>query len=478
MDLRKFIEQLRESRELKTVENADWDLEIGTITELFDERSGPALLFDQIKGYPRGIRVATNLTATPKRQAMAFGLPDDLPPPEVVRQIKERLSSLQTVPPVVVEEAPVLENVQEGDDIDMLKFSVPRWHEYDGGRYIGTADMVLTRDPKDGWVNMGTYRIQLHDRNTLGWFTVPGQHGRLMRESYWAQGKACPVAVVFGAHPLVWMPAFLPHPWGCSELDVVGGLFGHPLEVIKGKFTGLPIPAYAEIAIEGECPPPSEESRMEGPFGEWPGYYGSGAREEAVIRIKRVMHRNDPIIVGAPPMKPPASGNATYIIKSAQIWHELEKLGLPGIKAVWCNRSGGGRYLTIVSIDQKYDGHARQVGMAATCCPTGAQHGRFVIVVDDDIDPSNEEDVLWALCTRCDPAQDMETIEGCWTTPLDPLLPPEKRALKKITNSRAMLFACKPFSWRNEFPRVNRASDSLRAQTLSKWHELFSGGEL
>lgn len=239
MDLRKFIGQLQESRQLKTVENADWDLEIGTITELFDERSGLALLFDQIKGYPRGFRVATNLTATPKRQAIAFGLPDDLPPPEVVRLIKQRLSSLQTIPPVVVEEAPVLENVQEGTEIDMLKFPVPKWHEYDGGRYIGTADMVITRDPKDGWVNMGTYRIQLHDHQTLGWYTSPGQHASLMREAYWAQGKACPVAVVFGAHPLVWMPSFLTHPWGCSELDVVGGLFGHPLEVIKGKYTRL-----------------------------------------------------------------------------------------------------------------------------------------------------------------------------------------------------------------------------------------------
>lgn len=474
MDLRKFLGQLQGARELRTVRDANWDLEIGTITELADEKSGPALLFDSIKGYPEGYRVGSNLVATPRRWAIAFGLPDNGSPTEIVLQIKQRIVSAGLRPPVEVAKGPILENVQEGPQVDMSIFPVPRWHELDGGRYIGTADMVITRGPEGGWVNVGTYRIQLHDRQTLGWFTSPGQHGRLMRESYWAQGKACPVAVVFGSHPLIWMPSFLPIPWGTSEQDVVGGLLGYPLEVVKGAYTGLPIPAYGEIAIEGECPPPGVESREEGPFGEWPGYYGSGARQEAVIRIKRVMYRNKPIIVGAPPLKPPASGNATYIIKSAQIWHELEKLGIPGIKAVWCNRSGGGRYLTVVSIEQKYGGHAMQVAMAATACPTGAQHGRFVVVVDEDIDPSNDEDVLWALCTRCDPAENFEVIRDCWTTPLDPTLSPQKRAANNITNSRAMLIACKPFHWRKDFPRVNRASDDLRAQTLNKWQDLFS----
>ncbi|MBI4333179.1 MAG: UbiD family decarboxylase [Chloroflexi bacterium] len=473
MDLRKFLGQLQDSHELRVVENADRDLEIGVITELCNERNGPALLFDHITGYPAGYRVVSNLTATLKRQAMAFGLPVDLPNVELVRRIKDRLVGLKPIVPVPATAAPVLDNVQEGEDVDLLKFPSPRWHEHDGGRYIGTADLVITRDPVEGWVNAGTYRIQVHDSRTLGLYIVPGHHARYMRESYWAQGKACPVAAVFGAHPLVWMPAYLQFPWGSEEFAMAGGLLGQPLEVIKGEHTGLPIPAYSEVAIEGECPPPEVESRQEGPFGEWPGYYTTGARQEAVIRVKRVMYRRDPIIVGAPPLKPPGSAHGHYIVHAAYMWHELEKLGIPGVKGLWCNRSGSNRYIIVVSVQQKYAGHARQAAMAAMSGPEGAFHGRFVIVVDEDIDPSNQDDVLWALATRCDPATAIEVVTGCWSTPLDPIMPPEKRKAGDLTNSRAMLLACRPYHWMKDFPKVNRASDELRAKTLAKWKAIL-----
>ncbi|MDO8637328.1 MAG: UbiD family decarboxylase, partial [Dehalococcoidia bacterium] len=296
MDLRNFISDLEKVNEIKKIDKADWNLEIGVLTELGDERNLPALLFDNIQGYPAGYRVVTNLVATPKRLAMAFGLPAGISNVEMVRQLKEKFKSLKSIPPVIVKSGPLLENIQRDDEVNLLKFPVPFYHENDGGRYMGTADMVIMRDPAGNWVNMGTYRIQLHDKNTLGLYISPGHHGRLIRENYWAQGKACPVAVVFGAHPLVWVPSTLAMPWGVEEMGLVGGLLGKPLEVITGEYTGLPIPSYGEIAIEGECPPPSVESRKEGPFGEWPGYYGSGARTEPVIRVKKVMYRNNPIL--------------------------------------------------------------------------------------------------------------------------------------------------------------------------------------
>lgn len=476
MDLRNFISELEKLNELKKIDKADWNLEIGAITELGDERNLPALLFDNIAGYPAGYRVLTNLVATPKRLAIAFGLPPGIPNVEIVRQIKEKFKSLKSIPPAVVKSGPLLENIQRDDDVNLLKFPVPFWHELDGGRYIGTADMVIMKDPIGNWVNMGTYRIQLHDKNTLGLYISPGHQGRLIRENYWAQGKACPVAVVFGAHPLVWVPSTLAMPWGVEEMGLVGGLLGKPLEVITGEYTGLPIPSYGEIAIEGECPPPSVESRKEGPFGEWPGYYGSGARTEPVIRVKRVMYRNNPILAGSPPLKPPSSGSASFIARAANLWSEIEKSGIPGIKGIYQLRAGGSRYLTVVSIEQRYAGHARQVGMAVMSTPEGAYHGRFVIVVDDDIDPSNDDDVFWAMSTRCDPALDIEIIRDCWSTPLDPIMSPEKKEKGDFTNSRAIINACRPYHWRKEFPLVNRASNELRNKTLSKWKNLFPEG--
>jgi len=472
MDLRKFLAQLDASGELQIIDGADWDLEIGAITEVSNEKEGPALLFDNIKGYPTGYRVLTDLIATPGRVAAAFQTPftSNI---ELVRHIKEKFKELKPTPPRIVDSGPVLENVAEGNEIDMMRFPVPKWHEHDGGRFIGTADMVITRDPKSGWVNVGTYRVQLHDADTLGLYISPGHHGRLMRERYWAEGKSCPVVVVFGAHPLVWIPSTLGIPWGQSEMDLIGGLLGYPLEVVQGKYTGLPIPAYAEIAIEGECPPPEVESRMEGPFGEWPGYYGSGARKEPVIKVKRLMYRHQPIIVGAPPLKPPASDNCTHIFNAANAWNELEEMGIPGIKGSWIMKAGGSRYLRVISVSQKYAGHAKQAGIAAMTGAEGAFHGRFVIVVDEDIDPSNEQDVLWAIATRCDPATSIEIIHDWWATPLDPLLPPEKRASGNLTTSRAVIMACRPYHWRKDFPMVNKISDGLKDHVVKKWGHLF-----
>ncbi len=473
MDLRPYLTKLESLKELQTIEGADWDLEIGAITELSDERKGPALLFDHIKGYPAGYRVVSNLIASPRRLAMTLGFSHEISNVDLVKATKDKFREAKPIPPVMVSKGPVFENVQGSGEVDLLKFPAPKWHELDGGRYIGTADMVIMRDPKGNWVNVGTYRVQLHDKSTLGLYISPGHQGRIIREMYWAEGKACPVAVVFGSHPLVWMPCFLAFPWGAEEYGIAGGLLGEPLQLVKGEFTGLPIPAYAEIVAEGECPPPEVESRKEGPFGEWPGYYGSGERTEPVIRVRRVMYRSNPIITGSPPLRPPASGTATYILRAANLWYELDKLGIPGIKGVWFMRAGGSRFLNVIAIEQKYAGHAKQVAMAAMSGAEGAYHGRFVIVVDDDIDPANDEDVLWALSTRCDPATAIEIVHNCWSTPADPTLPPDKRSKGDFSNSRAIMLAVRPFHWRKDYPKVNRASDALREKTLKKWKDVL-----
>ncbi len=460
------------------MDGANWDLEIGTITELSNERKGPALLFDHIQGYPPGYRVATNLSCTPRRLSAAFGFPPDTANVELVRRIKDKFKDLKPIPPVQVPDGPVLENSYGDEKIDLLQFPAPKWHENDGGRYLGTGDMVIMRDPDGGWVNAGTYRVQLHGPETLGLYISPGHQGRLIAEGYWAKGKSCPVAVVFGVHPRVWIPSTLAFPWGTEEYGIAGALMGRPLPVIIGECTGLPIPADAELAIEGECPPPQVESREEGPFGEWPGYYASGSRKEPVIKVNRVMHRHDPIINGCPPLKPPASDAGSYMIRAGNLWYELDRLGIPGIKGVWNMRAGGSRFIHVVSIEQKYAGHAKQVALAASSGAEGGQFGRFVIVVDEDIDPSNDEDVLWAVATRCDPATSLEIVNGCWSSPLDTVIPPDRKEQRDFTNSRALVLACRPYHWRKEFPKVNRASDSLRDRTMKKWGHLLQGDPL
>lgn len=474
-DLRDYLHELESINELRLARGVDWNVEMGTIAEVMNEREGPALLFDEVKDYPAGYRVACGLISTPRRLAVALGLSRELSPIEVVRSLKDLLRSLKPVEPLHVDGGPIMENVMEGNNVDLTCFPAPKWHEHDGGRYIGTGCMVIMKDPESEWVNVGTYRVQLHDRETLGIYISPGHQGRWIRDRYWSQGKSCPVAVVLGCSPALWMHSFLTFPWGTSEYTTAGGLLAKPVELVAGKHTGLPIPAFAELVIEGEIPPMSEEAREEGPFGEWTGYYASNVRKEAVIRVKRVMYRNDPIILGSPPLRPPANDAPVYLFGAANLWNELERVGVPDIKGVWQLRPGGRRYFTVISIRQRYSGHAKQAAMAAMSGPEGAYHGRFVIVVDEDIDPSNTDEVLWAIGTRCDPASSIDIIRECWSTPLDPILDPEKRGKREFSNSRAIILACKPFSWQKDFPRVSRASEEQRSAVLKKWKSLFAG---
>ena len=282
-------------------------------------------------------------------------------------------------------------------------------HREDGGRYIGTGCTFLNRDPETGYVNMGTYRMQVHERNLLGIWQSPGQQGRLIAERYWKQGKACPVVATFGGDPLLFFLSHTKFPFGISELDRAGGMLGAPVEVIKGPITGLPIPAHAEIAIEGEMPPPEVESRLEGPFGEWPGYYTVGSKGTAdhqpVIRVKAIYYRNEPILLNMAPQWPGAPHHAVRF-EGGILWQQLEAAGVPGIVGTYVHHM----FLVVVAIKQQYAGHAKQAGMAVLGCSASARNGRFVVIVDEDIDPSNMDEVMWAMTTRVDPATDIEII--------------------------------------------------------------------
>lgn len=455
----------------KIIEGADWNLEIGGITEIMSEiEDHPLLLFDKIKDYPTGFRVVTNYLSTMRRAAFAYGIPSDLRKIEMVRFWKEKMKGYRPIAPVEVDDGPILENVVEGDEVDMLKFPSPQWHELDGGRYIGTACSILTKDPEEGWANLGTYRVQLHSKKILGFYISPGKHGRIMREKYWARGKNCPVVMIFGIDPILFLASCYPLTWGKSELDFAGWLRGSPVKVINSKYYDLQIPAEAEIAIEGEAPPPEKESMVEGPFGEWTGYYAHGARPEPIVHVKRVLYRNDPIITGLPPTRPTVYNPLANPFGSSAIWYELENSGIPDIRGVWTSLGGiSSAPFVVASIKQRYPGHARQTALAIASGKVGGYHGRYVIVVDEDIDPSNINQVIWALATRADPASAINTVTGAWSTLLDPAIPPDKREVGDITNSRALITAVRPYHWMKQFAPVSALGEELKERYMERW---------
>jgi len=469
-DLRTWIHGVERMGELRRLDGADWNLEIGAITELAHHggEKSKALLFDNIKGYPRGYRVVSNTLNSMNRLAYTLNMHSAPTRLDMVKDIKTRTTDIPYIKPTVVKDGPVMENVVEGADIDLWKFPTPKWHEYDGGRYIGTGCIIITRDPDEGWVNLGTYRVMIHDRDALSLYISPGKHGRMMRDKCFSRGQTWKIAIAFGFHPLIGIAGGTEFPYGTSEYDWVGGVQGESVPIIEGKHTGLPFPADAEIVIEGEVAP--GDVRAEGPFGEWTGYYSSSTRPEPVVRVKALYHRQDPILLGAPPTRPPCE----YVyyrcyLKAALVWRELEAAGVPDVTGVWCHEAGGGRLFIFVSIKQRYAGHARQAGMVAAYCHAGAYMGRYVVVLDDDIDVTNINDVLWALGTRSDPVQDIEIVRRSWSGPLDPIIRKEHKGL----SSRAIIDACRPYEWIKEFPRVSESSPEIRAATAQKWGKLI-----
>ena len=281
--------------ELKQIDGADWNLEIGCLTELMAEQEGPLLLFDNVPGYPKGFRIAANVLATARRFALALGLPTDAPKLEILRTWRNKIRDLKPFAPIEVATGPILENILEGDKVDLGIFPTPKWHEHDGGRYIGTGDMVVVKDPDSGWINVGTYRSCIVGKDRLTLWIIEQKHGKQIARKYWQAGKPCPVAIVLGCEPATWMAAPSAAKAGVSEYEYAGALRGAPLEVIRAPYTGLPVPATSEIVVEGEMPPPEEETHSEGPFGEWPGYY-THSGEECVVRVKRILspQRSDP----------------------------------------------------------------------------------------------------------------------------------------------------------------------------------------
>src|SRR5215467_14544541 len=168
-DIREFLARVEAAGELLRIRGAHWDLEMGTLAEIvYHARAEPpAILFEDVPGYPKGMRLLSGATNSSKRLAITLGLPVPQHPLDVVRSYRDRMKTHQPLPPRVVQSGPVLENVDRDGKVDLWKFPVPRLHELDGGRYIGTDDLVIMRDPEENWINAATYRSMVQDKNRV-----------------------------------------------------------------------------------------------------------------------------------------------------------------------------------------------------------------------------------------------------------------------------------------------------------------------
>jgi 2,5-furandicarboxylate decarboxylase 1 len=308
-----------------------------------------------------------------------------------------------------VVQPPVQEVVHRKVDLPRL-LPLPTHNELDSGPYI-TAGLVITRNPATGAQNVAIHRCQLNGPDRLGVLLLPRHthHYYQMAES---AGRPLEVAVVIGVDPLTLLASQAIAPLDQDELEIAGALHGAPLAVAKCLGSELRVPAQAEIVIEGRLLPRLREP--EGPFGEFPQYYGERA-ERHVIEVDCVTHRRDAIfhtIVG---------GGLEHLLlggipREASLLAHLRR-NFPGVRDVHLSKGGVCRYHLHVQLDKRNEGEAKNVMLGAFA---GHYDVKQVIVVDADVDIHNPAEVEWAVATRCQPDRDVVIIGNAQGSKLDP----------------------------------------------------------
>jgi 4-hydroxy-3-polyprenylbenzoate decarboxylase len=472
-DLRDWITQLEAIGQVQRIrEEIDPNEEMGAITYMAHQTiNAPALLFERIKGCPPGFQALWNpLGSSVDRFALSVGEPGGLGVMDLIQRCKTKFS--RAIAPVMIDgrDAPVNMHHMTGNAVDLSRFPAGRHWPGDGGPYIGTCDAVLTRDPDAGWINVGTYRQMVQSRNQVGLFLSPGKDARLHIERYWSRNQPCEVVGVWGVEPAMFIAGSQTFPKSVSELDFIGGMLGRPVELVEGQAGSLPYPARAEIVMEGVIPPNS--LKLEGPFGEFTGYYGNPEAPAFLVEVKAIHYRDNPILTHALMADYPACESSLLysVARSARIWNDLDKLGVPGIKGVYCHpAAAAGAAMTVISLEQRYAGHAAQVLALAAQVPGGAFFSKWIIAVDEDVDPSNTNQVIWAMSTRCAPSNDIDVLRQTWSTYLDPTQnPPEVRPY----GSKALINACMEHRYIKTFSRRTKLRRSMYESVSAKWERL------
>ncbi|MCL4518751.1 MAG: UbiD family decarboxylase [Thaumarchaeota archaeon] len=441
-DLRQFISRVEDDGELIRIrDSVDWNLEIGAIIYQASRIARrPAVVFENIKGYPKSSFLSGALNNFAK-YAIAMGLSKEAQPLQIIKEYRERLS--HPIKAKEISEGVCQENVRLGESIDLFQFPTPKWHPGDGGRYFGTFHCTVTRDPESGWLNVGLYRHVIHDKKTLGIYWSSGaKHAWEMYRKYQAVGKSMPIAIVVGQDPVNVMASFSASETGISEWDVAGGLRKSAVELVRCRTSDLLVPATAEIVVEGEVP--VDVKVREGPFGEFTGYYGGIEEPRPVIRIKAITHRNSPILTGSIESKPIIENHIMTTIQTSAF---LEKLLIDdlrlGIRAAYSHPASG-MHTAIISMKQQYPGHGKRVAHSIWGSQVGTTCSH-IIIVGEDIDPTNLDEVLWAICTRCLPNRDITILESERVSGLWPALDPKGRCDR--IGSKVLIEATFPPEW-------------------------------
>lgn len=429
-DLRDFIYQLEKQGELIRIKTSvDPYLEMTEISDRTLKRGGPALLFENPKGYD--IPVLTNLFGTARRVALGMGqdnvsalreigqLLAFLKEPEPPHNFRDAISKLpifrkvMSMSPKVVQSAPCQDVIIEGSQVDLNKLPIQTCWPGDVAPLI-TWPLVITRGPEKKRQNLGIYRQQLLGPNRLIMRWLSHRGGALDFKDWQKHhpNKPFPIAVALGADPATILGAVTPIPDTLSEYAFSGLLRGSKTELIQCKTNILQVPASAEFVLEGHIAP--NDMASEGPYGDHTGYYNEVERFP-VFTVDCITHRKNPIYhstyTGRPPDEPAILGLAFN-----EVFIPILKKQFPEIVDFYLPAEGCSYRLAIVTIKKEYPGHAKRIMLGVWSFLRQFMYTKFVIIADADINARDWSDVIWAMTTRMDPKRDTVFIEN---TPID-----------------------------------------------------------
>ncbi len=423
-DLRDFLQTLEDENELLRIKDPiDRKFEISGYIKNCSDIAGPALLFENVKN--SSVPVLGALYNNRRLMLKALQTTEESAIPDYL----EALNNLSE--PILVESGPCKEVLHVGEKASLDELPLPIFSELDSGAYI-TCGVAISKDIEDGTKNASIYRFEQQAPRQLGVYSPLPHHLGIHNQKAEAAGQALEVAIAIGVSPGVQISTQWEAAYGVDELTLAGALQGKELEVVKCETVDLEVPAIAEVIIEGIMHP--DKRQMEGPFGEYTGYY-TPRYEKPSMEVTAITHRHDPILQVALTGIPPTDNHVLKMIPMEASCHAFLRQKFPGVQKVHFHTSGGVGLLGVVSIKQCFKHEARNV----LGTMMSAQGTKIIIAVDEDIDIFDLDHVMWAVCTRTQADKDLMVFPRTASFQLDPSKPDIG------TNTAMAIDACKPY---------------------------------
>ena len=478
-DLREYLKILDELGELQEInEEVDWNLEIGAIVRRAYDLRAPAPLFNKIKGIEDGFRALGGSAGISPREGLKFcriaaslGFEPATGAKEIVNTLADSFAK-DGIPPKVVQNALCQENEMTGDDVDLMRLPAPYIHQGDGGRYINTWGTIVVQTPDKSWTNWSVGRIMLLDNKRMTGLIPPQQHLGIIHQMWKDRGEPTPFALVLGAPPAVPFFSGTPFPANVSEGEVMGAHFGEPVEVVQCRTVDLQVPAGSEIIIEGTIS--DSETAEEGPMGEFAGYMGEHDTPQPVYNVSAVTYRDDPILpivnAGAPVEDTQTCCGTMY---SAVILAELRKHDFP-VDTCFLTFESAVHLLIVTMVEMGHTHestkkHAQDAKDIIFGSKAGVDFPK-VMLVDNDIDPSDINQVVWAFATRVNPQKDAHFYTHQKTIPLLHYLNAAEK--KDMSSTKVVYDALLPEFNRTKISSFeHNYSKELQKKVLANWEK-------